>query len=345
MPRLECEVVCSTNSSGRVNIENIPELVDYLRTSGRIEPDELPQCRVLAGGISNRTILVSRPNGEKWVLRQALGRLRVADEWFSSPKRILREAAGMRSLLRIAPPGSITRLLFTDDENDLLAMEYVPEPHENWKTVLLSGRVEPAHFEQFANLLVSIHRGGTAREFRENFDDRSYFESLRIEPYYLTTAARVPAARPFLEALVEETRAQRITLVHGDYSPKNILIHDGRLVLLDHEVIHFGDPAFDIGFSMAHLLSKAHHLKFARKALAVAAEYYCRVYSQGGGLAAESPSIRHTLGCLLARVAGRSPLEYLDREERRRQQSVVVSLVGDPPQSVPELAERFLECL
>jgi hypothetical protein len=93
------------------------------------------------------------------------------------------------------------------------------------------------------------------------------------------------------------------------------------------------------------LLSKAHHLKDARSALAAAAQHYWKVYSQSGGLAAESPSARHTLGCLLARAAGRSRLEYLDEEERRRQQNAVVSLIGDPPRTVPELTERFLACL
>jgi aminoglycoside phosphotransferase (APT) family kinase protein len=330
---------------GGVNIENIPELLDYLHTTGRIGPGELPQCRVMAGGVSNRTVLVARPSGEQWVLKQALAKLRVVDDWFSPPERILREAAGMAALCRIAPAESITRLLFTDAENFLLAMEAVPEPHENWKTVLLAGRVEREHIQQFANLLVAVHRGGTAPEFKEEFDDRSYFESLRIEPYYLTTAARVPPARAFIDALVEETRGRRLTLVHGDYSPKNILIHQGRLVLLDHEVIHFGDPAFDIGFSMAHLLSKAHHLKNARPVLAAAARRYWQVYAQNGGLAAEGPSVRHTLGCLLARVAGRSPLEYLDQEERRRQQWAVGPLLGDPPGTMPELTERFLACL
>lgn len=327
-----------------MDIENIPDLLDYLRMSGRIEPGEFPQCCVMTGGVSNRTVLVARPNGEKWVLKQALEKLRVADDWFCPPERILREAAGMAALRRIAPRGSITRLVFTDRENYLLAMECVPEPHENWKNVLLSGRVEPGHVEQFAQLLVAIHRGGTGRDFQEQFADRSYFESLRIEPYYLATAARVPPAQPFMRALVEETRARRVTLVHGDYSPKNILIHDDRLVLLDHEVIHFGDPAFDMGFSMAHLLSKARHLRFARPLLAAAAENYWRIYIQSGGLAAESPSIRHTLGCLLARVAGRSPLEYLDQEERARQKMAVLPLLEAPPHTMAELIGRFLEC-
>ena len=328
-----------------MDIENIPELVEYLRVRGRIEPGEVPECRLLAGGVSNRTVLVARPNGEKWVLKQALEKLRVADDWFSSPDRILREAAGMAALQRITPSGSIPRLLFTDSDHYLLAMECVPEPHENWKTLLLAGHVETSHYEQFANLLASIHRGGIAPEFREMFGDRSFFESLRMEPYYLASAARVPPARVFLEQLVEETRARRITLVHGDYSPKNILIHADRLILLDHEVIHFGDPAFDIGFSMAVLLSGAHHLKYARTALAAGAERYWKVYSGSGGLAEEGASIRHSIGCLLARVAGRSPLEYLDEEERRRQQIAVLSVIAHPPRTMPELIQCFLDRL
>jgi hypothetical protein len=328
-----------------MDIENTAELLDYLRQEGHIRLGELAQCRVLDGGVSNRTVLVARPSGETWIVKQALAKLRVADEWFSPPERIMREAKGMVALGRIAPRGTITPLLFTDPKKYLLAMASVPSPHENWKSVLLSGRIERDHFEQFASLLSAVHRGGASREFREEFDDRSFFELLRIEPYYLVTAARIPAASPFLDALVDETRARRLTLVHGDYSPKNILIHKGQLVLVDHEVVHFGDPAFDVGFSMAHLLSKAHHVKAARQALAVAADYYWKVYSRSGGMASESPSVRHSLGCLLARVAGRSPLEYFDDEERSRQQNAVIALMADPPLTMTELITRFLECL
>ena len=184
-----------------------------------------------------------------------------------------------------------------------------------------------------------------ASEFREMFADRSFFESLRIEPYYLATAARVPSAKTFLEELVEETRLRRVCLVHGDFSPKNILIYQGRLVLLDHEVIHFGDPAFDIGFSMAHFLSKAHHLPDVRPALSAAADRYFKIYEQSGGLAGVVPSVRHTLGCLLARVAGRSQLEYLNDDERSRQRNAIIRLMADPPGSLEGLIARFLELI
>jgi hypothetical protein len=303
----------------------------------------------LAGGVSNRTVLVERPTGESWVVKQALAKLRVAVDWFSDPKRIGREALGLKHLAEIAPQ-NITPLIFEDPAHHVLAMQAVPKAHENWKSMLLAGRVEADHAEQFARLLGTIHRRGWERraEFATIFGDRSFFESLRVEPYYLYTAQQVPDARQFLKELVFETRMRQMTLVHGDYSPKNVLVREGRLILLDHEVIHFGDPAFDLGFALTHLLAKGHHLPRHRSAFARAASSFWRTYRQtlgivrwGGDL--EEFAVKHTLACMLARVAGRSPLEYLDGGERAWQQSAVLMMVGDPPSSIDDLVEQFLD--
>lgn len=340
----------SSQADASLDIEQRGQVVAYLRASGRIGVGEEPEVRVLAGGVSNRTVLVKRPNGEAWVLKQALEKLRVAVEWHSDPRRIEREALGMRHLEILAAPGSIPALLFEDERHHLLAMAAVPEPHENWKTLLLRGQVERDHVAQFGRLLGAIHRGSHERrdELAALFEERAFFESLRLEPYYLYSAAHVPAAAPFLHALVAETRATRQALVHGDYSPKNILVHHGRLILLDHEVIHWGDPAFDLGFSLAHFLSKAHHLAAPRATFADAAGDYWRAYRDSlgdvpwsGGL--ETRAVRHTLACLLARVAGRSPLEYLNATERARQGEVVLDLMTDAPDELPKLINAFLQ--
>jgi len=333
----------------QVDIEQPDALLTYLRQSQRIAQDEQPSMRTLAGGVSNRTVLVERPNGEAWVLKQALSKLRVAVDWFSSPERIHREALGLRWLMQIAPPGTITPFIFEDHAQHILAMQAVPLPHENWKSVLLRGEVDHEHVAQFAQLLASIHQAARANpELADIFNDRSFFESLRLEPYYSYTATEVPAAQDFYTALIAETRTQRVSLVHGDYSPKNVLVYQDRLVLLDHEVIHFGDPAFDVGFSMTHLLSKAHHIPEQRAAFASAAQHYWQVYTEAWRElnwqnSLEARAINHTLGCLLARVAGRSPLEYLDAAERARQRGVVLALIDHLPQTMPELIETFVE--
>lgn len=335
-----------------MNIEETGQLAAYLRRTGRIGYEEQVEMTVLPGGVSNRTVLVRRGSGPAWVLKQALPKLRVQVDWFSPPERSQREATGLRWLADLAPKGAIPPLVFEDRAEHLLAMLAVPQPHENWKTMLLAGRLDPRHIEHFARLLAAIHRNAWLRRERlaRVFEDRSFFESLRLEPYYAYAAAQAPASADFVRALLQQTRARRLTLVHGDFSPKNILVHEDRLVLLDHEVIHWGDPAFDLGFSLTHLLSKAHHLPAHREAFAEAARVYWQRYREAIGAVEwdadlELHAVRHTLGCLLGRVVGRSPLEYLDATERARQRDAVLTLLRTPPQTVPELVKGFLSCL
>ncbi|MCE9590370.1 MAG: aminoglycoside phosphotransferase family protein [Planctomycetes bacterium] len=332
-----------------LDIEQAGPLTAYLRESGRIAAGESPRVTVLAGGVSNRTVLVERGNGEAWVMKQALAKLRVKADWFSDPARIGREAAGLRWLAELAPPGATAPLLFEDHANHLLAMRAVPRPHDNLKTLFLAGLVDPDHVIQFARLIGTIHRRGWERrgEMARLFDDRSFFESLRIEPYYSYTASRVTDAAAFYADLIAQTRGRRFTVVHGDYSPKNVLVHAGSLVLLDHEVIHFGDPAFDLGFASAHLLSKAHHVVACREIFAAAARVFWKVYLDAIGDVPwagdlEPIAVRHTLACLLARVAGRSPLEYLGEADRNRQFHAVVAMMCRPPGSVDEMVGVFV---
>jgi aminoglycoside phosphotransferase (APT) family kinase protein len=338
--------------NAELDIERPEALLVYLRRAGHIPATEQPLIRNLAGGVSNRTVLVERPSGEAWVVKQALKKLRVAVEWYSSPERIHREALGMRWLAQLAPPDTSTRLIFEDHAHHILAMEAVPQPHENWKTMLLAGNLQTSHVEQFGRLLGTIHRVAYERrdQIAAAFNDRSFFETLRIEPYYVYTWSQIPETAQFYDTLISETRARRLTLVHGDYSPKNILVYQDRLVLLDHEVIHFGDPAFDLGFALAHMLSKAHFVHNMRGAFAAAAGDYWRVYRAALGDAPwardlEPRTVQHALGCLLARVAGRSVLEYMDGDGRARQRAATLALMQQPPMSVADLAERFVALL
>jgi 5-methylthioribose kinase len=335
-----------------LDIERPDALLAYLRASGRIGLREQPRLQPLAGGVSSRAILVEREApADSWVLKQALPKLRVAVDWFSSPERMRREALALRWMPELVPPGSAPSLLWEDPDAHLLAMTAVPQPHVNWKTALLQGR-QLEHAEAFGRLLGTVHRRAWERrgEIQRDFADRSFFETLRVEPYYRYTATRVPPAAPFLSALIETTDRVTETLVHGDFSPKNVLVHDGRLVLLDYEVAHFGDPAFDVGFSTAHLLSKANHLRalkdsFARAAAASWRAYRGEIDATAFGDAVEARAVQHTLACLLARVDGRSPLEYLDERARQRQRAAAVALMQAPPATMPALVTAWQERL
>jgi 5-methylthioribose kinase len=332
-----------------VDIEDTDQLLNYLRANQRIGPQEKPIVRQLKGGVSNKTVSLLRPEGSAWVLKQALAKLRVKSDWFSDPKRIRIEADALRFLPSVAPPGTITPLVFEDAEQNILAMETVPEPHENWKERLLSGKIELPLIREFGRMLGLIHQRSYSKcsELRAKFWDRTFFRTLRLEPYYQYSATVIPAAKPFLTPLVADTLSRQETFVHGDFSPKNILIYQHRLVLLDHEVAHFGDPAFDIGFSLTHLLSKAHHLPKSRFVLIDAALHYWETYFElvrelpwSTGL--EHRATKHTIACLLARAVGRSPLEYLNESERDRQTRAALNLIEACPASLSQLVELFI---
>lgn len=332
-----------------MNIENQPELLEYLRARSMIGSEERPLIHRLEGGVSNRVVSVRLANGQGFVLKQALEKLRVQVDWFCTPARIDREALALIHLAEIVPPGSVPKLLFHDPNEHLLAMEEVPQPHENWKQMLLSGRLKLDHVRQFAKLLAYIHRRSAdhAQDFAEVFGDRSFFETLRLEPYYRYTACQVTESAGFMNAVIADTLDTRLSLVHGDFSPKNVLIHQNRLVLLDYEVVHFGDPGFDIGFSLAHFLGKANHVQSKRREFTEAALLYWRTYAESIHESAwiknlEPRAVRHSLACSLARVAGRSPLEYLTREERKTQETILLDMIKRPPDTISTLINSFV---
>jgi aminoglycoside phosphotransferase (APT) family kinase protein len=322
-----------------VDIEDPKQLLAYLTARGFDTADAKVRC--LEGGVSNKTMYVGLHGGI--VLKQALVRLRVPTEWLSPPERVHREALGLRWLGQVEPAGSVPRFLFEDFEQHILAMTAVPQPHTNWKDDLMAGVVEPSLFIQAAKLLGSIHRLSRRGEIPEAFADTGYFESLRVEPYYSYAAKEAPAAAQFLEELGREALTRKEGIVHGDYSPKNFLVHAGRLNLLDHEVIHLGDPAFDIGLVMAHFLSKAHHFPQYRDKLMHGVRSFLDTLSSEVPLQHwAGRAVGHTLGCLLARVAGRSQLGYLAAEEKQRQREVVIALMQNPPPSLPQAADLFV---
>ncbi len=332
-----------------IDIEEFDSLRQYLLERGHIKPDESISLKSLSGGVSNRTVRVGWPDGHGWVLKQALAKLRVDVDWFSDPERIGVEAKAARWLNVLAPKDTTPLFVFEDMANHLMAMEAIPEESENWKSVLLSGRIVSNHFEQFGQFLGTIHRRSSeaGSEIATVFGDTTYFKSLRLDPYYLYAAEKAPVAARFLNALAEETMRHRDSLVHGDFSPKNTLIYRDKLILLDYEVVHFGDPGFDIGFALTHFLSKANHLQLERCRIGAAAALFWKVYRMETealewSSTLEPRAVRHTLACLLARVIGKSPLEYLTPSEATRQMEVVLQLIADPPTSVNDLISEFI---
>lgn len=329
-----------------LNIEEPSELLAYLIATNRIRNKDNPKITVLRGGVSNRTVHIEFENGESWVLKQALTKLRVKGEWTSSPDRIFKEAEAMRWFDKHAPPNAVPKLIFEDQLHHLLAMEAVKPPFDNLKGLLLTNPPESVYFKQAGELLGHIHQNGfkQSNDIPKLFKDNHFFKTLRIEPYYIETIKALPETASFLNELTSETLEDRYTLVHGDYSPKNILVKDSKLILLDHEVIHFGDGTFDLGFFICHLLSKSNHLPIHHQDFVNGVtefyDSYLGVFTEMNKKR-EERSVKHAIGCLLARVCGLSQLEYLTIDQQNKQKDIGLKLTKDQPKTIKELILKF----
>lgn len=309
----------------------------YLRSQG-IEAYRVTE---LGGGVSNIVLRVESDRGP-FVMKQALGRLRVEMEWLSDRRRILREEAAVRLLSKVLPPGSSPSVVFSDASNLLFAMTAAPDGSEPWKDRLLRGEIEDGVARASGRILAAmVGHSWHSREAEAEFGDQTVFRELRLDPYYRTTAARHPDLAVRFEALLRKTAARRHSLVHGDWSPKNLLVKGESVFAIDFEVIHYGDPSFDAAFLLNHLLLKSFYRPqwaqgYARLARTFWEEYTANLPPRCDWM--EEAVIEH-LGCLLlARIDGKSPVEYIREKELRESiRQFARQWIASPPGSLASI--------
>jgi 5-methylthioribose kinase len=298
----------------------------------------------LGGGVSNRVIL-AEGSEFRAVLKQSLSQLRTEQGWFSDRSRIFREAAAMQFI----GGGCVPRILAEDPETFTIAMDAAPASAEMWKTRLFRGEMNfdvarAAGMALGSFVAASWHND----EARRLFGDQTVFGQLRLDPYYRFTAARRADAAEYIETLLERSRGRRVSLVHGDWSPKNLLV-DGTNVTnaglwaIDWEVVHYGDPSFDVGFLLNHLLMKSIAMpehRFALANLATAFAESCAAQLPSDAKWVVPAGLDHLPALLLARVEGKSPAEYFDAAMRERAGSLAIDLMRRPAMTVAEVFER-----
>jgi aminoglycoside phosphotransferase (APT) family kinase protein len=306
-------------------------LTESLRSLGLAAKDEEPRYQPLTGGVSSQIWRVDLRSGPVCVKR-ALPKLRVEREWLAPIERNQYEFAWLRVVSAIAPR-SVPRLLAQDAVQNLFVMEFLsPESHPLWKAELRRGRADPGFAAQLGRILALIHRT-TAHDaaIAAEFPTDAIFHSLRLEPYLEATALRHPDLAPTLYRLVETTAASKHALVHGDVSPKNILVGPEGPILLDAECAWYGDPAFDLAFCLNHLLLKclwtpAASADFLRCFEALREAYLDGVaWEPADDLEARAAALLPAL--FLARVDGKSPVEYLTAEDQDRVRRVARNLM------------------
>lgn len=298
----------------------------------------------LGGGVSN-TVLLVESEGRRIVCKQALEKLRVEEDWRSRPDRTLREADALIALAPLLPERAVPPIVFIDRENLVYAMTASPSGTRDWKANLLQGQIDPSIGAQAGDILGSIV-GATwnSQTFEKDFGDQTVFDELRLDPYYRFTASRHSSCAQHFDALITRCRENRVSIVHGDWSPKNLLIHEGSVTAIDFEVVHFGDPCFDTGFLINHLVLKSIHNPAAAPALKRCAMSFWAAFEQhlpAGSSWALPGTIDHLSGLLLARVDGKSPAEYLTAPQRETARRLATAWIANPPVSL----ELIWKCL
>jgi aminoglycoside phosphotransferase (APT) family kinase protein len=276
----------------------------------------------LTGGVSSDIWCIRTARGPVCAKR-ALAKLRVAADWQAPIERNRYEARWM-AVAQAALPGCTPRVLGQHPQLGVLVMQWLPpQEHALWKARLRDGLADVPTAAAVGRTLQRIHAHAAAHaaELAPQFDSDAIFFDIRLEPYLLATAARHPDLADALQALVAQTQANPRTLVHGDVSPKNILIGPAGPVLLDAECAWWGDPAFDLAFCLNHLLLKGLWTPTARSGFlacfAALAEAYLTGVDWEPRAALEARASALLPGLLLARVDGKSPVEYIDQEAQR----------------------------
>ena len=273
------------------------------------------------------SVFLAEGEGRRVVVKRALERFKVADEWLVPRERVFAEAQALELVGSLAP-GSVPRVCDLDRKTYTLVMEAASESWRPWKSLLLEGEADPAMAGRLGELLAVVHSADA------EIGSAASFEVQRVDPYLRTIQRRHPGLAGDIQRYIDRLEANRQCLVHGDYSPKNVLVGDGGLWVIDWEIVHRGDPAFDLAFLLNHLALKGIHRPAAREGYEACSETFLAAY----GDVADLRYVLGLMGCLmLARVDGKSPAEYLTEPEREVARAYGIALLSDPPGSLRDL--------
>jgi aminoglycoside phosphotransferase (APT) family kinase protein len=322
---------------------------EFLWQSGLAERSEHGDWAPLTGGVSSDIWRVNL-NGRTLCVKRALGKLKVSADWFASPQRNAYEWAWLQFAARHFP-ANVPAPLAHDPADGVLAMSFLPsEDYPNWKEKLLKGEVDVEFAQDVGHLMGRLHSlSAKDPSLIGVLGDTKSFEAIRLDPYLSATGAHHPPLAAHLLALINRTKSIRIAAVHGDISPKNILAGPAGPVFLDAEAAWYGDPAFDLAFCLNHLLLKcvarpAGRLSYLQSFMALFTAYRQQIdWELPGELEHRAATLLPAL--LLARIDGKSPVEYLSDElDRQFVRSVAMGWIQVAPLHLTDLARQWDEC-
>jgi 5-methylthioribose kinase len=313
------------------------EITTHLRRRGLLDGTPVT-VRRLAGGVSNDVHAV-HGDGVDLVVKRALGRLRVVEEWLADPGRVLTEASALRAAAAVQPM-RVPPVLDVDEAALVLVVGHAGADCHDWKADLLDGVVDLRVAGLLGETLAKWHTTTAADPaIADRFASTEAFGQLRIDPFYRWVGIRHPNLATELDAAAADLLDRGLCLVHGDFSPKNVLTSETRTWVIDWEVAHYGDPVFDVAFMLSHLMCKSLLRPQLRADYQAAAEVFLRRYrADAVGLPwDESHLTLHTACLLLARMDGKSPVDYLDESARSQGRAIATAAISHRGMTIDEL--------
>ena len=329
--------------------ETVPDPVirDFVVLAGLVQGDPSPHFTALTGGVASDIWKVETPE-RTFVVKKALSRLRVAREWTAPVSRNASEVDWLVTAGAIVPD-AVPRVLAHDEQAGAFAMEFLdPAEYPVWKAELRAGYANPAFAAQVGKALAAIHNATAGDEMvARRFANDAVFHAIRLEPYLEATALAHPDLSEVLMALSRDTLATKRALVHGDVSPKNILVGPAGPVFLDAECAWYGDPAFDLAFCLNHMLLKMFLAPAARDSLRACFVALASAYLDAASYEPcediEARAAKLLPGLLLARADGKSPVEYLTQEtDKVRVRRAATPLIVHPPHALSAVIDGFV---
>ena len=290
-----------------MELDSSEKVKQYLIIEGLVHFDDEVHVAHLPGGVSCRVWKIIR-NTDQWVLKQALPKLDVEADWFSDVERIHREHEVMQQIDLLVPDSKIPKVLHVDYKNHVYMMTFVRDASDTWKSQMMRGVFNPESAKSAAVLLRKIHEFSPKidEKYQSEFKDQSFFIQLRIEAFHRFLIQKYPELQSDITKLIDELCLEKTCLVHGDFSPKNMLVQDnGQIVLLDFEVAHWGNPVFDVAYCLGHLMLKGWHLNKKNEIFNLISLFLDNYESEVRNL------IPHLGLMLLARMDGKSPVNYI----------------------------------
>ncbi len=296
-----------------MKLDNIDSVKKYLVEAGIVDKSDEAVVENLGGGVSSSVWKIMLKNN-RLVMKQALEKLKVVNDWFSDVERIHREHEVMDALVDFLPKGAIPKVLHVDYINHTYMMTCAEEEAHTWKDILMKGIFSVSIAENSASLLrkMHLHSNSINSGDKARFQDQKYFIQLRVEPFHRCLMQKYSGLSSSIQKLIDELTLQKTCLVHGDFSPKNLLVEkDENIVLIDFEVAHWGNPVFDLAYCTGHLMLKGWYLKKQEEALKLIEVFLAKYDSEVKNL------IPHLGLMLLARMDGKSPVNYICEENMK----------------------------